>query len=61
MFNYQKSDVYAAPSFWAQISTGLLLLIALIVVFSNFDNLQRQGPYGTLVLILLLLLLVIFD
>lgn len=53
MYNYKKCDVFSAPSFWAQASTGILLIIAVIVIYNNYDDIKNLNAYNSLILLLL--------
>ena len=48
------NKVYLAPSFYAHIINGILLLIGLILLFKNYSNIIKLEPYKILFLVLLL-------
>jgi hypothetical protein len=46
------NDIYLAPSFYAHIINGLLLLFAFVILYKNYDKISNLEPYKILVMIL---------
>lgn len=47
------NKIYLAPSFYAHIINGLLLLIAIILLFKNYSIIKNIDSYKIIILILL--------
>jgi hypothetical protein len=45
-------NIYFAPSFYAHIINGLLLLIAFILLFKNYSKIVNLEPYKKIILTL---------
>ena len=46
-------NMYVAPSFYAHIINGLLMLIAFILLYKNYSKVSNLEPYKMIVLTLL--------
>ncbi len=46
------NDIYLAPSFYAHIINGLLLLFAFVILYKNYDKISNLESYKILVMIL---------
>ena len=46
------NDIYLAPSVYAHIINGLLLLFAFVILYKNYDKISNLEPYKILVVIL---------
>jgi uncharacterized membrane protein len=44
--------LFLAPGFYAHILNGVLLLMAIIVVYINYDSLKKLTPYNKIMLFL---------
>lgn len=53
MNNFKNCNVFFTPSFWAQTSTGILILIAIFIIYNNYSEIKNLNSYNTLVLLLL--------
>jgi hypothetical protein len=49
MYNF-----YVAPSFYAHIINGLLILIAFVLLYKNYSKISNLEPYKLIVLTLIL-------
>ena len=46
-------SIYQAPSIYAHITNGLLLFIAMILIYRNYKTILRLNTYERIVLLLL--------
>ena len=46
------NQVYLAPSFYAHILNGILLLFAFIILYKNYSKIRNIEPYKLIILIL---------
>jgi hypothetical protein len=47
------NNIYLAPSFYAHIINGLLLLFAFVILCKNYDKISNLEPYKIMTIILL--------
>jgi hypothetical protein len=47
-------NIYMLPSFYAHIINGLLLLVAVVLIYKNYSSIKRLEPYKLLLLTLVL-------
>jgi hypothetical protein len=47
------NNIYLAPSFYAYIFNGLLLMVAVIVMYINYSSIVKLEPYKIIILALL--------
>jgi hypothetical protein len=47
------NNIYLAPSFYAHIINGLLLLFAFVILCKNYDKISNLEPYKIMKIILL--------
>ena len=47
------NEVYLAPSFYAHILNGILLLFAFIILYKNYSKIRNIEPYKLIILILI--------
>jgi hypothetical protein len=47
------NNIYLMPSFYAHIFNGLLLMVAIIVMYFNFYSIVKLEPYKIIILALL--------
>lgn len=45
--------LYTHPSFYAHVMNGILVTIALVILFMNFDKVKSFGTYELLIIVLL--------
>jgi hypothetical protein len=46
------NNIYLTPSFYAHIINGLLLLLAFVILYKNYDKIANLDPYKITVIIL---------
>ena len=46
-------DLYKHPSFYAHALNGILLMVAIIILFMYFDTIKKLGPFEMIIVILL--------
>ena len=51
-------NVLLSPSFYAHLINGLLLLVAVVILYNNYSKIFRLEPYKLLILILLFSLVI---
>jgi hypothetical protein len=47
------TNVYFVPSFYAHVTNGLLLFVAIVFLYSNFKSIKNIDSYKKLILIIL--------
>ena len=47
------NKIYFIPSFYAHIINGLLLFVALILLYNNYSKIRNLDPYSLIILTLL--------
>jgi len=45
-------NLYLIPSFYAHVINGILIFIAIIVLYKNYSKISRLEPYKLIILIL---------
>jgi len=45
--------IYIVPSFYAHVINGILMLIAIILLYRNYSSVKRLEPYKQIMLVLL--------
>ena len=48
-----KSDFLSFPSFYAHVLNGILLLVAIILIFKNYSSIKKIDNYKIIIMILL--------
>jgi hypothetical protein len=46
-------NIYNVPSFYAHVINGILMLIAIILLYRNYSSVKRLEPYKQILLVLL--------
>lgn len=46
-------NIYLVPSFYAHVINGILIFIAIIVLYKNYSKISRLEPYKLIILMLL--------
>ena len=46
-------NIYLIPSFYAHVINGILIFIAIIVLYKNYSKISRLEPYKLIILILI--------
>ena len=47
------NQIYLAPSFYAHILNGILLLFAFVILYKNYSKIRNTEPYKLIILILI--------
>lgn len=47
------NNIYFAPSFYAHIINGVLIFIAIIILYKNYSLIIKTKPYNMIMLVLL--------
>jgi hypothetical protein len=47
------NNIYLVPSFYAHIINGILIFVAVIVLYNNYSKISRLEPYKLIILILI--------
>jgi len=54
IFIYCMNIIYLNPSFYAHVMNGIVLLVAFILLYTNYSKITRLEPYKLICLTLLL-------
>ena len=50
---FLNSELLALPSFYAHAINGILLLVAIILIFKNYNSIKNIDKYSVIIMILL--------
>jgi len=47
------NNIYLVPSFYAHFLNGLLLMVSLLILYTNYSSITKSEPYKIVILVLL--------
>jgi len=53
IYMFFKSELLSLPSFYAHAVNGILLLVAIIILFKNYTSIKKIDNYKIIIMILL--------